>query len=48
MVIDIPGITDSPWLERTYKEKELPHPIVQNLVFGWIIFLTFKTLSSQF
>ena len=36
------GITDSPWLERTYKEKELPHPIVQNLVFGWIIFLTFK------
>jgi hypothetical protein len=36
------GITDSPWLERTYKEKELPHPIVQNLVFVWIIFLTFK------
>ena len=27
---------------RNYEEKELPHPIVQNIIFLWIIFLTFK------
>ena len=36
------GINDSPWLERNYKEEDLPHPIVQDIIFAWIIFLTFK------
>tara|TARA_A100001011_G_scaffold51106_1_gene49074 strand:- start:966 stop:2525 length:1560 start_codon:yes stop_codon:yes gene_type:complete len=36
------GITESPWLKREYEEKNLPHPIVQNIIFAWIIFLTFK------
>ena len=36
------GINNSPWLERTYQERDLPHPLIQNLIFAWIIFLTFK------
>ena len=36
------GINDSPWLKRDYKEEDLPHPIVQDIIFAWIIFLTFK------
>ena len=36
------GINDSPWLERNYEEKNPPHPIIQNIIFTWIVFLTFK------
>ena len=36
------GINNSPWLERNYEEKDPPHPIIQNIIFTWIVFLTFK------
>ena len=36
------GINNSPWLERDYEEKNPPHPIIQNIIFTWIVFLTFK------
>ena len=36
------GINNSPWLERNYEEKNPPHPIIQNIIFTWIVFLTFK------
>ena len=36
------GINQSPSLETYYKEEHLPHPIVQDIIFAWIIFLTFK------
>ena len=36
------GINDSPWLERNYEEKNPPHSIIQNIIFTWIVFLTFK------
>ena len=36
------GINNSPWLERNYEEKNPPHPIIQNIIFVWIVFVTFK------
>ena len=38
------GINNSPWLERNYEEKNPPHPIIQNIIFVWIVFVTFKEL----
>ena len=39
------GISGSPWLKREYEEKDLHSPLVQNLVFMWILFLAFKKIT---
>ena len=40
------GINNSRGLRETIK-KDLPHPLVQNLIFAWIIFLTFKQFYTD-
>ena len=34
------GINDSPWLKRDYKEEDLPHPIVQNIIFNAFTYIS--------
>jgi hypothetical protein len=40
----------SPWLERDYELKTPPHPIIENLIFIWILILAnkFKVIGFIF